>query len=72
VEEGVAIGQLKYRCWISGVIPFSHDLCLEQQAVAKLSLPQSLTSHAGNQSRLEPNEKSEILNFYELLAKVLS
>lgn len=51
-EGGVAIGQLKYRCWISGVTPFSHDLCLEQQAVAKLSLPQSLTSHARNQSRL--------------------
>lgn len=58
----VAAGQLKYRCLTVGVIPFSHDLHLEQSPKARHS---ALTQEIKADSDLM--RKVNLLNFYEAL-----
>lgn len=58
----VAGGQLKYRCLTVGVIPFSHDLHLEQSPKACHS---TLTQEIEADSDLM--RKVNLPNFYETL-----
>lgn len=50
----MARGQLKYRCLTVGVIPFSHDLHLEQSTKTCHSVPVQEI-----EADFNPNEKSE-------------
>lgn len=58
----VARGQLKYRCLTVGVIPFSHDLHLEQSPKARHS---TLAQEIKADSNLM--RKVNLPNFYETL-----
>lgn len=58
----VARGQLKYRCLTVGVIPFSHDLHLEQS-------PKACHSTLAQEIEADSNlmRKVNLPNFYETL-----
>lgn len=63
-EGGAAVagGQLKYRCLPVGVIPFSHDLHLEQS-------PKACHSMLAQEIEADSNlmRKVNLPNFYETL-----